>query len=377
MGLRVLYLANLPAPYAVEYFVRLGELCELTVVYERRAASDRDSKWKSDARITYKEIFLQGLSFGTENSWCPSVTKYLNSSYDAIIIGTYSSFTAMWAIGYLRIHKIPYIISSDGGFIAEGENVLKKKLKMSLIGNATAWISSGEHTNKYLAYYGAREDRICIYPFTSLSEEDILTESVPTDMKQKLRDMLSLEGEKIVVGVGQFIHRKGWDVLVNAVNLLNNNDFEGMSDVHFYIIGGSEEVFKAEMEAEGIDGNDIPKNIHTVEFCDRDTVFKYYKAADAFVLPTREDIWGLVVNEAMANAIPVITTDRCIAGLELIEDGVNGFIVKSEDYVDLSKAINVLLKSDTHKMGLESNKRITGYTYLGMAEKTIKLIKEL
>lgn len=374
MGLKVLYLANIPAPYAVEYFAKLGELCQLTVVYERRAASNRNSKWISDTKITYSEIFLKGRNIGTENSWCPSVVKYLNSSYDAIIIGTYSSFTAMWAIWYLYFHKIPYIVSSDGGFIAEGESSLKRKLKTFLIGNASGWISSGEKTNEYLKYYGAKEERICIYPFTSLSEEDILRESIADSAKREIREQLKMEGKKVFVGVGQFIHRKGWDVLVKAVKLLNNQNAGLEDDVHFYIIGGSREAFREEMEEEGISIKDIPSNIHTIDFCDRNTVFNYYKAADAFVLPTREDIWGLVVNEAMANAIPVITTDKCIAGLELIKDGINGYIVKSEDYFELSDAIQNLLRADTSKMGTKAAETIVGYTYSAMAQRTVSTL---
>lgn len=59
-------------------------------------------------------------------------------------------------------------------------------------------------------------------------------------------------------------------------------------------------------------------------------------AADIFVHPTREDIWGLVVNEAMAKGLPVITTDRCVAGLELIKNESVGRIVPVEN-IDLDK----------------------------------------
>ena len=59
----------------------------------------------------------------------------------------------------------------------------------------------------------------------------------------------------------------------------------------------------------------------------------YYQAADLFVFPTREDIWGLVINEALSFGLPVITTRKCVAGVEMIKEGVNGSIV-SEDNVE-------------------------------------------
>ena len=59
------------------------------------------------------------------------------------------------------------------------------------------------------------------------------------------------------------------------------------------------------------------KNVYLVGFKPKAEVFEYYKAADLFVLPTREDIWGLVINEAMAVGLPVVSTDMCVAATEL------------------------------------------------------------
>ena len=56
-------------------------------------------------------------------------------------------------------------------------------------------------------------------------------------------------------------------------------------------------------------------------------------------MPTREDIWGLVINEALAYGLPTITTERCVAGLELIEDGVNGLLVPVGDVEALHQAM--------------------------------------
>ena len=55
--------------------------------------------------------------------------------------------------------------------------------------------------------------------------------------------------------------------------------------------------------------------------------------------PTREDIWGLVINEALAAGLPVITTNRCGAGLELIKNNENGFLVNVEDIDELYEKI--------------------------------------
>ena len=62
-----------------------------------------------------------------------------------------------------------------------------------------------------------------------------------------------------------------------------------------------------------------------------------------FVLPTREDIWGLVVNEAMAAGTPVITTTNCGAGMEILKNGDGGRIVPPEDTDSLASAMQEML----------------------------------
>jgi glycosyltransferase involved in cell wall biosynthesis len=85
------------------------------------------------------------------------------------------------------------------------------------------------------------------------------------------------------------------------------------------------------------------------------------------VLPTREDIWGLVINEALAYGLPTITTDRCVAGLELIRDGVNGYVVPVEDIDALSEKIKAVLASDLEAMGKAALESVGPYTLENMA----------
>ena len=53
--------------------------------------------------------------------------------------------------------------------------------------------------------------------------------------------------------------------------------------------------------------------------------------ADAFVLPSRSEPWGMVLNEAATAGLPLVATDGVGAAHELIEDGVNGFRVPVGD----------------------------------------------
>jgi glycosyltransferase involved in cell wall biosynthesis len=50
----------------------------------------------------------------------------------------------------------------------------------------------------------------------------------------------------------------------------------------------------------------------------------YFAQADVFVLPSRYDGWGVVVNQALGAGMPVICSDRVGAGRDLVEEEING-----------------------------------------------------
>ena len=103
--------------------------------------------------------------------------------YDAIVIGGYSSPTAILAMAWLRLRRIPFYMEVDGGLIRQ-DSKLKYFIKKSLVCLANQWLSTGVYTTKYLVHYGAKEEHVLHYPFSSLYEKDIL-ESVPTQEEKK------------------------------------------------------------------------------------------------------------------------------------------------------------------------------------------------
>jgi len=120
------------------------------------------------------------------------------------------------------------------------------------------------------------------------------------------------------------------------------------------------------------------RHVQILDFLEKDKLVKLYRQADLFVLPTREDIWGLVVNEAMANALPVITTDRCIAGLELVRQGENGFIVPAEDVAALGEKIKEVLLEDSlaERMGRKGLESVMGKTVRDIGKAHARAIEE-
>ncbi|MGN8886730.1 glycosyltransferase family 4 protein [Blautia sp. HCP28S3_G10] len=364
MTKKILFMTNMPSPYRVEFFNELGKFCDLTVWFERTSDKGRDSRYKAGKFKNFTGVFLKGIRAGDAEAFCPEIIwLFLKKKFDYIIVGDYYSPTGMLAIEYMRLRKIPYILSSDGGMI-KNDTTFRYKLKKHFIGSASGWLSTGKMTTKYLTYYGAKENEIKVYSFTSLRKEDILSHPLNLKTKKIIRERLGMTEEKIIISVGQFIYRKGYDILLKACAKFD-------SSIGVYIIGGkpTEEYVKIK---EKLNLN----NVHFVDFMKKESLEEYYKAADIFVLPTREDIWGLVVNEALSYGLPVVTTDRCVAGLELIKNGENGFIVPSEDENLLADACNTIIHFNAEKTSEKCLETIKTYTIEHMAQEHMDYINE-
>lgn len=103
----------------------------------------------------------------------------------------------------------------------------------------------------------------------------------------------------------------------------------------------------------------------------------FYRAADLFVLPTREDIWGLVVNEAMAVGTPVITTN-CGAGMEILKNGEGGRIVPPKDPDSLAIAMQEMLNdTELAKQTKRAIKSAQIYTIENMAKQIAEVIRNI
>lgn len=362
--MKILFLTNIPSPYRVDFFNELGKQCDVTVAFEGKTATDRNENWKNRDSFNFKFVFLKGIRIKTDQFLCLSILKILKQKWDKIIICGYSSPTTMLAIEYLKLKKMPFYIEVDGGLIKQ-DNSIKYKIKKYFLSSATGWFSSGKETTKYLVHYGADKNKIIEYPFTSLKEQDILRQ-IPTEQeKLNLRKELNLKEEKIILSVGQFIYRKGYDVLIKAMQNIDKN-------IGVYIIGDTptEEYLNLQKQFN-------LTNLHFVGFKTKEELKKYYITADLFVLPTREDIWGLVINEAMAMGLPIITTDKCVSGLELVENGVNGHIVPTENSEILAGKINKIFNEDYKRMGENSLNKIKNYTIENMAKKHFFVINKL
>lgn len=358
--MQLIYSTNIPAPYTVDFLNELSNYCDLTVLFERESASDRDSSWDNMTKCSFDYHFCKGIDIGTENRFSLMQTVFflnvyfLNKSV-GFLIGNATSFTGILSIFFLKLFHIPYWIIGDGAFPSPRKNI-KLLVKRYIYKSAEGVFSTGVMHDNYYIQAGVDVRRIYRLNFTSIRENQIRDIPVDDATRKQLRRENNIEGRFVILYVGQMIHRKGVDLLIEAVSSLD--------DVELYCVGGIYESI-----------HDYPSNIHFIAFKSQQELKAYYDCADVFVLPTREDIWGLVVNEALSRGLPVITTNRCNAGVELIRNGKNGYVVSAGNVSNLHQAIcSIKDCGNMEEMRINAISSIKDYTIERMAEQVINTV---
>lgn len=357
MTKKVLFLTNIPAPYRINFFNELGKLVDLTVLFEAKTTPFSDFNYNLDQKLNFTAIFLSdGDIHERKVDW--KVLLFLKRGlYDHVVVTNYGYATEAAAILALKARRIPYEMELDGG-VLRNENILARAVKRLLVGGAARYWSTGAQTDRFFETLGVPKERIVRYPFSSIYDREILSRPLTEAEKQSAKQELGIPYRRMVLSVGRALHLKGFDLLIRAAAHLPE-------DTGVCIVGGAPKDEWLSLAKEvGFD------RLHFIEYAPKDTVQAYYRAADAFVLATRGDVWGLVVNEAMANALPVITTEGCVAGCEMIQNGENGYLIPCDTWEPIAEHLNALLANDAlrERISNAALSTVRGYTLEAMAK---------
>ena len=331
--MKIFFSFNHPAPYKVRTFNELNKELDIFVIFERTKAKNRPQSFYNCNQYNFPHAFLKRGSFGDEQSNTGELKKYLkqhHNEYDVIVMNGYSTLTEMRAIRYLIKHKIPYVLQINGG-VTRKESSIKKKIKTYFISHAYKYISPGDEADKYLLTYGAKKEDIFHYPYSTLQVQDVLSKPISQEEKAAIRKEFNMFDSPLFVAASQFIERKNNVYLINLFKNL---------DANLILAGDGKE---KELYERIIRENDI-KNVKLQDFLKKDQLYRFLQASDYFITLSKEDIYGHSTLEALANGIPVISSDRVVSSRQIIKDGYNGYLVDIQNEKQIIDAINNIKK---------------------------------
>ena len=103
------------------------------------------------------------------------------------------------------------------------------------------------------------------------------------------------------------------------------------------------------------------KTVKLISFSSHEHLRELFTGAYAFILPSKGETWGLVVNEAMASGLPVLVTNQAGCASVLVKEGINGFTFSPENIEELAcllSHMHHISKEERNKMGQKSKEVI-------------------
>lgn len=349
------------APYRLRWCEELSKHFDVTIVYTKDHDYERDDRWLQKKSEKCKIIKLKN-DKDKYDAFCFDVIDVIRDNPDSLIIfDGYGPKTNIIGLTYCKLTRRGNFVNVDGYALGEKRSLAKEIVKRFIISNlCDGFFCSSDSTKEHLVSFGAKRDKITVHNFSSITEDRIAAKLPTKKEKSALRKELGIDTKNpIVLSVGAFIPRKRYEDLIQAV-------IDCHSDCDLYLLGGkpTEEYLKLMGDH---------KNIHFIDFVLPNEVDKYYLASDLFVLPSQTDVWGLVVNEAMAQGLPVISSDNCIAKCMV---DTNGVIYETGNIKKLTEAIDYCLDDKRNKdMSLRSLENIKEYTIEGMARRQLPAIE--
>lgn len=332
----ILLITNIPNPYRVPLFTKMDKLFrtnsfELKVVfgsqkYKRRLFTIE----KEELQFNYHILDDSAHTFSKdgENTYFfyNGLLRYLIKVKPSCIIVSGFSISTVKTFLYSKLTGTPFIIWT-GTIEGESKNTNKIKLfQRKLLSSATsAFIAYGTKTKKYLTQLTNNKKEVFI-----------ATNTVDTDYfyieTEKAKKEIKDDGKSHFLYLGYLVPRKNVEILLHIAKHLSQKRKDFIID----ILG--EGISKSSLETY-VTENNLQDFVKFHGFKQKNEIPYYFAQSKALLFQTDFDIWGLVLNEAMASGLPCIASINAGAASDLIEENNTGYIV---DYKDIGKVSAII-----------------------------------
>lgn len=303
----------------------------------------------------------------------PAIVGYLLKFKPQIIFAQAYSLWTLFAVLFKPWGKWRLIIIYDGSSPNSDfqDSKLRSFLRRALSRYADAFVANSFGARDYLVNgVGANKEivftRTYLVPDVGTLQQN-LEKAQTVELKHK---------RPIFLYVGRIIYRKGLKALLEACSILQS---QGYQDYTLVLVGGDktskeEQDYKEELEAFITDRN-LEERVVWTGFLEYGCLGPYFQQADVFVFPTLEDIWGMVVLEAMVFGKPILCS-KWAGAAEMVVEGQNGYIFDAYAPEELAIAMQRFLDHPEliELMGKRSLQLISDKNALSAAQSFVEVI---
>ncbi|HKN32924.1 MAG TPA: glycosyltransferase family 4 protein [Terriglobales bacterium] len=361
MRRRLAILTEIISPYRIPVFNALAKRGDIDLHVIFLAETDPSVRewrvYKDEIQFCYEVLpsFRRRLlRYNVLLNW--NLKRALRRADPQVVLCGGYSYIASWQAGcWARRHELPLLLWIESNAHDQRRRyVLIEYVKRRFLNRCDGFVVPGRASADYLKSFRIPEEVIFTAP-NAVDTQFFACKSAAV-RKEQVQAAHKLPG-RFFLYVGRLVPEKGVFDLLQAYATLAPKLRAEMGLV-FVGSGITEDELKA--RARCID----PGCIRFPGFVHREELADFYALADILVFPTHTDPWGLVVNEAMACGLPVISTSVAGCCTDLVIDGWNGRVVPPRDVSQLAYAMQSLACDGELrlKMGEHSKKRICAYS---------------
>lgn len=363
MSRRLVILTEIIAPYRIPVFNALARRTDLDLSVIFLAETDETLRqwrvYKNEISFAYRVLpswrwRTRYSTFLVNRGLCAALSEL---SPQVIICGGYNYAASWQALLWAKRHGVEFVLwSESNSHDARAGRPWVEFMKTYFLRHCDRFVVPGKTSLEYLRVLGSQETNIFTAPnavdngwFSTQAE---YTRAHATEFRERMK--LS---SRYILFVGRLVPEKGVFDLLEAYAKL-----ESSLRANVGLVFAGDGISKDQLSEQAKQIH--PGMIYFTGFAQREDLAGIYSLAEALILPTHSDPWGLVVNEAMACGLPIVVTTVAGCAADLVENGRNGFVVPPRDSEKLSMAIDSIVRRPEfqHQMRTCSVARIQSYS---------------
>lgn len=336
-------LASHPIQYHAPLFRALAsrEEMDLTVFFSHRPTAEEQGagfgvpfEWDVDLTSGYRHEWLRNVAVRpsvTQFSGCdtPGIGAALDrSGVSALLVMGWHSRSYVQGMLAARRRRLPVMVRGDSILSTErglAKRLAKRVLYPPFLRSLSACLAVGARSEEYFRHYGARR----VFRVPHFVENEVLRrrahELRSGPGRLEARRAWGLKPDvPVFLFAGKFIPEKRIDTFVEALALAATATGPGRAAALF----AGDGALRPSVERLA---RDLEVDAAFTGFLNQREMPLAYAAADALILPSESETWGMVVNEAMASGLPAFVSANVGCAPDLIVEGQTGATFPSGD----------------------------------------------
>jgi len=296
---RVLWLTNIATPYRIPAWQAVSSEVDLTMAL---LSNTEQNRWwdigSDEIGIPVHFLDVKAIRYGERSLYLPSksLRKLFRQDFDVLILGGWESPAYLYSLRIAKKRGIKTI--SHYGSTKQSHkhaNGIVDRIRSWFYGELDAHFSYGTDAANSLVSMGINRESI----FTGFNSVDHEYFNRETAVLRNAHD--PVPGHNYLY-VGQLLERKNVESLISAFKNISTPQDK------LQIVGSGP--LMSELQ-KGIDEIGMGHNVQIVGPKLGASLLDVYANAQTLVLPSTNEVWGLVVNEALASGLHVVVTKSC------------------------------------------------------------------